>query len=56
VHGYCIGGGLYLATATDITIAAEDAQIGHPEQRLAFGGATFMLIPQIFLIGQKRTR
>ena len=56
VQGHCIGGGLYLATATDITVATEDALIGHPEQRLAFGGATFMLIPQIMLIGQKRTR
>ncbi|MDY7018565.1 MAG: enoyl-CoA hydratase/isomerase family protein [Chloroflexota bacterium] len=56
VHGHCIGGGLYLATACDITIAAEDALIGHPEQRLAFAGATFMLIPQILLMGQKKTR
>ena len=56
VHGYCIGIGLYLATACDITIAAKDAVIGHPEQRLAFGGSTFMLIPMITLIGQKMTR
>lgn len=56
VQGHCIGGGLYLATATDITVATEDALIGHPEQRLAFGGATFLLIPQIMLMGQKRAR
>ena len=39
VHGYCIGGGLYMSLCCDLTIAAEDAKIGHSEQRLGFSGA-----------------
>lgn len=31
VHGYCLGGGLEIATACDIRIAAEDAVMGFPE-------------------------
>lgn len=31
IHGYCLGGGLEIALACDIRIAAEDAQIGLPE-------------------------
>ena len=56
VHGYCIGGGLYMSSCCDITIAAEDAKIGHQEQRLAFGGAMYTLPIEIMLIGQKRLR
>jgi enoyl-CoA hydratase/carnithine racemase len=31
IHGFCLGGGLELAMACDIRIAAEDAQLGQPE-------------------------
>lgn len=34
VHGFCLGGGLELAMACDIRIAAEDAQLGQPEVNL----------------------
>ena len=34
IHGYCLGGGLELAMACDIRIAAEDAQLGQPEIKL----------------------
>lgn len=39
VHGYCIAGGLLLASVCDMAIAAEDAQLGFPEQRLGFAGS-----------------
>lgn len=56
IHGHCLGLGLYLTTACDISMAAEDAIIGHPEQRLGFAGSTFMLLAEMQLIGYKRMR
>jgi len=56
VHGYCIGGGLYMSLCCDMTIAAEDAKIGHSEQRLGFSGAMYVFPIEIALIGQKRAR
>ena len=34
IHGYCLGGGLELALACDIRIAAENALLGFPEIKL----------------------
>ena len=56
VHGYCIGGGLYMSLCCDLTIAAEDAKIGHSEQRLGFSGAMYIFPIEVMLIGQKRAR
>ncbi|MFQ5483743.1 MAG: enoyl-CoA hydratase/isomerase family protein [Desulfobacterales bacterium] len=56
VHGYCIGGGLYMSLCCDLTIAAQDAKIGHSEQRLGFSGAMYVFPIEIMLIGQKRAR
>ncbi len=56
VHGYCIGGGLYMSLCCDMTIAAEDAKIGHSEQRLGFAGAMYVFPIEIMLIGQKKAR
>ena len=56
VHGYCIGGGLYMSLCCDLTIAAEDAKIGHSEQRLGFSGAMYVFPIEVMLIGQKRAR
>ncbi len=56
VHGYCIGGGLYMSLCCDLTIAAEDAKIGHAEQRLGFAGAMYVFPIEIMLIGQKKAR
>ena len=56
VHGYCIGGGLYMSLCCDMTIAAEDAKIGHSEQRLGFSGAMYVFPIEVALIGQKRAR
>jgi enoyl-CoA hydratase len=53
VHGYALAGGLELAMACDLIIAAEDAQLGEPEIR--FGSAPVTLLMP-FVIGQKRTR
>jgi enoyl-CoA hydratase len=43
IHGFCLGGGLELAMAGDIRVAAEDAQLGQPEIKLGLipgGGGT----------------
>jgi enoyl-CoA hydratase len=53
VHGYALAGGLEIAMACDLVIAAEDAQLGEPEIR--FGSAPVTLLMP-FLIGQKKTR
>src|SRR4029079_4241779 len=53
VHGYALAGGLELAMACDLIVAADDAQLGEPEIR--FGSAPVTpLMP--FLVGQKKTR
>jgi enoyl-CoA hydratase len=53
VHGYALAGGLELAMACDLVVAAEDAQLGEPEIR--FGSAPVTLLMP-YLIGQKKTR
>jgi enoyl-CoA hydratase len=39
-----------------MTIAAEDAKIGHSEQRLGFSGTMYVFPIEVALIGQKRAR
>jgi enoyl-CoA hydratase len=53
VHGYCLAGGLELAMACDLIVAADDAQLGEPEVR--FGSAPVTLLMP-YLLGQKKTR
>ena len=53
VHGYALAGGLELAMACDLIVAAADAQLGEPEIR--FGSAPVTLLMP-YLIGQKKTR
>jgi enoyl-CoA hydratase len=53
VHGFALAGGLELAMACDLVVAAEDARLGEPEIR--FGSAPVTLLMP-FLIGQKATR
>ena len=53
VHGFALAGGLELAMACDLIVAADDARLGEPEIR--FGSAPVTLLMP-FLIGQKRTR
>jgi enoyl-CoA hydratase len=53
VHGYCLAGGLELAMACDLLVAADDAQLGEPEIR--FGSAPVTLLMP-FVIGQRKAR
>jgi len=54
IHGYCLGGGLELAMACDVRVAAEDAQLGQPEIKLGLipGGGGTQRLPR--LIGHGR--
>jgi len=55
IHGYCVGGGLLFVQFCDMAIAAEDAQIGHTEQRLGFAGSGVPNITHLIMtIGLKR--
>ncbi len=53
VHGYCLGGGVGIAGASDLVLASEDASFGLPEiDRGAMGGATHALR----MFGMQRAR
>jgi enoyl-CoA hydratase len=54
IHGFCLGGGLELAIACDIRVAAEDAQLGQPEIKLGLipGGGGTQRLPR--LVGHGR--
>ncbi len=49
MHGHSLGGGLELALACDVRLAAEDARIGLPEVKLALlpGGGGTQRLPRI---------
>ena len=53
VHGFALAGGLELAMACDLVVAAEGTQLGEPEIR--YGSAPVALLMP-YLIGQKKTR
>jgi methylglutaconyl-CoA hydratase len=44
VHGHALAGGCGLATACDVVLAREDAELGYPEVRLGFVPALVMTI------------
>jgi enoyl-CoA hydratase len=54
IHGYCLGGGLELATCCDIRICADDATLGQPEIALGLipGGGGTQRLPR--LVGHGR--
>jgi enoyl-CoA hydratase len=56
VKGYCVGAGLHLVEATDLTIADETAKIGHPEQKIGLAGAAYMTTWNILAHGPKKAR
>jgi enoyl-CoA hydratase len=53
VHGYALAGGLELAMACDLIVAADGTRLGEPEIRYGSAPVT-LLMP--YLIGQKKTR
>jgi enoyl-CoA hydratase len=53
IHGYALAGGLELAMACDLVVAAVGSQLGEPEIR--FGSAPVTLLMP-FVVGQKRAR
>jgi enoyl-CoA hydratase/carnithine racemase len=54
IHGYCLGGGLEIALACDVRIAAENAQFGLPETGLGLipGGGGTQRLPRIIGLGR----
>jgi cyclohexa-1,5-dienecarbonyl-CoA hydratase len=47
VHGYCLGGGMELATFCDFVLATESAQFGQPEIKLGcFPPVALVTLPQ----------
>ena len=54
IHGYCIGLGALLAYCCDFLIAAEDASIGHTEQRLGFSGTSMLFALLVGRVGLTR--
>src|SRR3712207_7903371 len=55
IQGFCLGGGLQIAIACDVRIAADDAILGLPAAREAFipGMSTFRL-PRLIGMGHAR--
>lgn len=56
VRGYCLGGGLYLAEASDLVIASDTARMGHPEQKLGLSGAAYFDAWEIMTLGARKAR
>jgi len=56
IHGYCLGGGLDLASACDIRIASEDAVFSLRETRIAIVADLGSLQRLPHIIGQAHTR
>ncbi len=56
IHGYCLGGGLLTAMATDIRIASDDAQFGIPAARLGVAYPMYGTRKLIDLVGPAKAK
>ncbi|WP_326522829.1 enoyl-CoA hydratase/isomerase family protein [Sphingomonas sp.] len=56
VQGYCVGAGAYIVECSDLAIAANDAKIGHPEQKMQLAGATYNTTWLILALGPRKAR
>jgi enoyl-CoA hydratase len=56
VQGNCVGAGLYIVEASDLAIAATDARIGHPEQKMGLAGAAYLTSWLILTLGPRKAR
>ena len=56
IHGYCVGGGVGIAIACDIRIAADDARFGIPAARLGLGYHYHGMEKLMSLIGPSCTK
>ncbi len=56
VQGNCVGAGLYIVECSDLAIAATDAKIGHPEQKMGLAGATYVTSWLILALGPRKAR
>ncbi len=56
VQGNCVGAGLYIVEASDLAIAATNAKIGHPEQKMGLAGASYMTSWLILTLGARKAR
>ncbi len=54
IHGWCLGGGLELASACDVRVASDDARLGQPEIKLGLipGGGGTQRLPRLVGIGR----
>jgi enoyl-CoA hydratase/carnithine racemase len=56
IHGFCMGGGVGIAIAADLRIAAEDAVFAVPAARLGLGYPPRGLTTLLSLVGPARTK
>jgi enoyl-CoA hydratase len=56
IHGYCLGGGLGIALAADLRIAAEDAEFGIPAARLGLAYGAEMVRQLVSVVGPAHAR
>jgi enoyl-CoA hydratase len=56
IRGYCVGGGLAIAMAADLRIAAEDSEIGIPATRLGIAYSFYEVQMLVSLVGPAHAR
>lgn len=56
IHGFCMGGGIGLAVAADLRIAADDAIFGVPAAKLGLGYPPRSMAALLSLLGPARTK